>query len=131
MNNLKSNEVTPVTRQRGMTAISMAAVVVVVAFMGLIALKLFPIYLENFKVAAHVEEMAKDRDILLESDEQIVDSLMKRLQIDDVTNVTREHVFVERESKTSGILAVEYEVRTTAVGNIDLVVSFVEEAVIR
>lgn len=114
-----------------MTAIAMAGVVVIAAFLGLIGLRLFPIYMEHFKVASHLEDYTKDPDLFTYSDKQILDGLLKRFQIDDVVHVTKDEIFIERSGKKSGVIAIEYEVRKTAIGNVDMVVSFEDEVEVR
>jgi Tfp pilus assembly protein PilE len=117
-------------RQRGLTAISMVVVILVVLFFALIAIRLFPVYVENYKVSSHLKRLAESSEIKTMNDKEILQTLFKRLQLDDVENVKAENVFIERDTKGKGsiVLAVEYEVRKPVMGNVDLVVSFVEEA---
>jgi hypothetical protein len=116
-------------RQRGMTAISLAVIILVVLFFALVAIRLFPIYLENFKVESHLKNLAADRNIKTMSDRQILDTLTKRFDIDDVTNVTQDDIYIERNADKGGgmTLSAEYEVRTPMLGNVDLVVSFTDQ----
>ncbi|NOX91852.1 MAG: DUF4845 domain-containing protein, partial [Gammaproteobacteria bacterium] len=58
---------------------------------------------------------------------EILSTLNKRFSIDDVKNVTNENIFIERRKDGSMVIAIEYEVRTPALGNVDMVVSFVDE----
>ena len=117
-------------RQRGLTAISMVVVIVVVLFFALIAIRLVPVYLDNYKVSSHLHRLAADSNIATMSDKEIVQTLLKRLDLDDVDNVKEEDIFIEHGTKGRGslVLAVEYEVRKPVMGNVDIVVSFVDEA---
>lgn len=114
-------------RQRGMTAISMMVVVAIGTFLVLIALRLFPVYIEHFKVASHLKTLAEESGAARMSDGEIRQTLKKRFDIDDVTNVTRDDIFIERSKDGRTIVAIEYEVRTPALGNVDMVVSFIDE----
>jgi len=117
-------------RQRGLTAISMVVVILVVLFFALIAIRLFPVYVENYKVSSHLKRLAASSEIKTMNDKEIMQTLFKRLDLDDVENVKAENVFIEHGTKGKGsvVLAVEYEVRKPVFGNVDIVVSFVNEA---
>lgn len=118
-------------RQRGLTAISMAVVILVVLFFALIAIRLFPVYLDNYKVSSHLKHLAEDGDVKTLSDKDILKTFFKRMQLDDVESVKPENVFIEHDTHGKGsiVLSVEYEVRRHVLGNVDMVVSFDDEAV--
>ena len=118
-------------RQRGMTAISLAALLILLGFIVLIALKVLPIYLDHFKVKSHLQTLANDAATESMSADEISKTYFKRLDIDDVENVTPENFFVEKSDSGSTLLAVEYEVRRHIFANIDVVVSFEEEAEVK
>lgn len=112
-------------KQHGMTPISLAALLGLLAFAVLVVLTIAPVYLENFNVASHVERMGNDPTTASMTREEIRKSLLKRFGIDDVKNVKREDIFVTDAGKTLKI-EVDYEVRKNFVGNIDLVIYFNE-----
>lgn len=118
-------------RQRGMTAISLVVLLAMIGFFVLIALRLFPIYLEHFKVVSHLEGFASEPNHHKFTDAEIHKSLRKRFDIDDVEHVTAEDIFIERPDRNTLIIAIEYEVRTAAIGNVDMIVSFVDEVEVR
>ena len=128
MNQLNKKLASRPAKQRGATAITMVSIIALVAFCAMILIRLFPVYMENFKVASHLKQVAADSKTKDMSDKEIIDTLLKRFQLDDVKNVTKEHIFFE-DSKSGGLkIAIDYEVRTPAVGNVEMVVTFVEEA---
>lgn len=114
-------------RQQGLTAIALVLILAMIGFFAMIAIRLFPIYLEHFSVVKHLENVSKETGIKGKSDKDILDTLNKRFQIDDVKHVTNENVFIEREKGGAMTIAIEYEVRTPAVANVEMVVSFVDE----
>lgn len=118
------------TRQNGMTAIGMAIILALIAFFALLALRLAPIYLENFSVSSHLKRLAAESGTKSLSDHEIYSTLEKRFQIDDVKNVNREHISIDRQGGAM-VIDIDYEVRTPAVGNVDMVVSFKEEAIVK
>ena len=114
-------------QQKGMTGIAMAMILVLVAFFAMVVLRLFPIYMEHFSVTSHLKTLSKDEGASQKTNSEIISKLTKSFGIDDVKNVTGEHIFIEREKGGVVTVAVEYEVRTPAISNIDMVVSFVDE----
>ncbi|MCK4586704.1 MAG: DUF4845 domain-containing protein [Gammaproteobacteria bacterium] len=114
-------------RQDGMTGIGIAIILGMIAFFVLIAMRLFPVYMEHFSVTTHLENFASDPSAKNKSNGEILKKLMTSFQIDDVDNVKREHIFIERHKGGGMTVAIEYEVRTSGIGNVDLVVAFVDE----
>jgi len=114
-------------RQQGLTAISVVLILAMIGFFAMIAIRLFPIYVEHFSVVSHLESLAEETGITKKTNGEILSTLNKRFSIDDVKNVTDENIFIERNKDGSMLIAIEYEVRTPALGNIDMVVSFVDE----
>lgn len=113
--------------QKGMTGIAMALVLVMIAFFAMLVLRLFPIYMEHFSVASHLKSLSNEAGVSAKTNAEIVSTLRKRFEIDDVKNVSKDDIFIEREKGGRVVVAVEYEVRTTAMGNVDMVVNFVDE----
>lgn len=116
--------------QEGITAIGMAIILALVAFFALITLRLMPIYLEYFSVSSHLDRIASDSETKSMTNEEIYDRFSKTFQIDDVKNVTRDEIFIDREGGGLAI-SIEYEVRTPALANVDMVVIFSKEAVVK
>ena len=114
-------------QQKGMTGIAMALILVLVAFFAMVVLRLFPIYMEHFSVTSHLNTLSKDVGASQKTNAEIISKLTKSFGIDDVKNVTRDHIFIEREKGGVVTVAVEYEVRTAAISNVDMVVNFVDE----
>lgn len=113
--------------QKGITGIGIAAILVMVAFLALIAIRLFPIYVEHFSVTTHLENLGADQATKGKTDKEILSTLQKIFDIDDVKNVKKEHIFIERLSGGGMTIAIEYEVRTLGLGNVDLVAVFSDE----
>lgn len=117
----------PIHRQSGLTAISIVVLLAIGAFFILLGLRLMPIYLENFKVASHLEKLAKDPATKELSEDEIVSKLLKRFDIDDVDHVTEEDITLE-QTETGLAIYIDYEVRAPTIGNVDLIASFSEKA---
>ncbi|KPJ94613.1 MAG: hypothetical protein AMJ53_04890 [Gammaproteobacteria bacterium SG8_11] len=116
-----------IRHQSGLTPVSIIVLLAIGAFFIMLGLRLTPIYLENFKVASHLEKLAKDPDTKNMSEDEILTKLFKRLDLDDVEHVTQEDVTIE-QSDRGLMLYIDYEVRSPTIGNVDIVVSFAEKA---
>ena len=110
-------------RQRGMTPIGWVLVLLLIAFFALIALKLVPIYIESFSVASVIADLKDEPGIGSKNAREIVSLVEKRLDINNVSSVSGDDIFVERLGGTMTISA-EYEVREPMLGNVEIVVSF-------
>lgn len=115
-------------RQSGLTVVSIVVLLAIGAFFVMLALRLTPIYLENFKVASHLEKLAKDPGTKSLSEDEIMRKLLKRFDIDDVEHVSKENVTIEQSEDGGLTIYIDYEVRTPTIGNVDLVASFSEKA---
>ena len=114
-------------KQEGMTGIGIALILIVVALVALVAIRLFPVYVEHFSVTTHLENLAADAATKGKSDKEIWQKLQKTFQIDDVKNVNNEHLFIERHEGGRMTITIEYEVRTPGLANVDLVAVFSDE----
>jgi len=112
--------------QRGITTISLALILGILAFFVLIALTLIPVYLENYNVAQKLKTLKSDPKVANMTDSQIMDTLFKRFSIDNVTSVLEDDVLISKAGNLTEV-SIEYEVRKTLVGNIDVVVSFFDK----
>ncbi|WP_455199991.1 DUF4845 domain-containing protein [Kaarinaea lacus] len=115
-------------KQRGVTMVTMAAGLGLLAFFVMIAITIAPVYIENFSVSSHVSRLENDSRIKEMTKEEIRETLMKRFGIDDVKNVARQDIFVRDVSGGGYSVEVDYEVRKSFIGNVDLVIFFTETA---
>lgn len=107
-------------RQRGLTFISIMVIIAVIAFLAMMVLKLFPIYMEDFSVSSSVNGLSQEAG---KGPQELRTALMRRLSINNVDNVSAEDVVIERDGNGYRV-TVDYEVRVAFIRNIDFVVSF-------
>ena len=117
-------------KQRGMTMVTIAAGLALLAFFVMIAITLVPVYLENFSVSSHVSRLGKDSRSKEMTKEEIRKTLLKRFGIDDVKNVERQDIIIS-DIPGGYNIEVDYEVRKSFLGNIDVVVYFTETAEVK
>ena len=115
------------SKQKGLTGISIMMIVVVIAFAAAIFLKIMPVYFDAFKVGDVVSAMKDERGLGDKSNNEIASMILKRLDFNMVSDVTKEHIFIEK-TKNDVFIDVEYEVRKQMFGNLDVVISFKKSA---
>jgi hypothetical protein len=114
-------------QQTGLTPLATIALLVLVGFIVFLTLKLVPLYLEYFNVVSSVNSLEQDPDISRKSTAAVRDLLARRFEINDVKHVTAKDAKITRSGgKTS--VEIEYEARTSIIGNIDLIASFQKQA---
>jgi len=113
-----------IKKQRGATGITIALGLVLLAFFVLIAVTLWPIYMEYFSVSSHLNRLGSDPNVKSMSKDEILKSLEKRFGIDDVKNVGRKDIIITGEAGSGYEVEVDYEVRKQFLGNVELVVVF-------
>ena len=118
-------------RQRGMTFWMLLFVLGVLGFVFYVSLKLFPIYLESFKIDRAIESVSRDPGVGDQSQTAVADSLVKRFDIDDVRRITERNfkIYVDIDKKGRRVrITVEYRAEAHLVGNIYLVADFKKRA---
>ena len=111
--------------QRGMTIWSATFVVGVFVFLFFLLFKLFPVYMEDFKVRKALEGVAQSADIATMSKADISGALEKRFDIDNVAKVDpRKNLFIEARGRNSRALRISYEAVIPLFYNVSVLVEF-------
>ncbi len=111
-------------RQEGLTMISWVILIAVIGFFALFIIKLFPIYMEHFDIKSSLHSLATDADVRGGGGAaSIREHLDKRLEINDVSDVTDDNITITQDD-TGYQVNVTYEVKTSFIYNISLVVHF-------
>ena len=113
-----------IKKQQGVTVITVAMGLVLLAFFVLIAVTVWPVYMENFNVNSHLNRLAEDSQAKSMTREEIYKTLEKRFSIDDVKSVTRQDITITGQPGEGYEVSVEYEVRKEFMANVDLVLYF-------
>ena len=116
-------------RQRGMSSFGWIAVFGVFAFLLITLFKVFPMYYDNFKLKSALEALQRDETIDVKSKGAIWESLKKRLYINEVRSIKREHVSMSRKDDKTTV-TVTYELQDKYIGNLFIGGRFVETIVI-
>ncbi|MBA2591638.1 MAG: DUF4845 domain-containing protein [Gammaproteobacteria bacterium] len=121
--------------QRGVTLIGFFVVCVLVGFMALVVMKLFPLYNESFKVRAALEAIASQPDIAQKTAHEIRTLVMRNFEVSDVDRFTdatiKNALSVKRDpSGRQRLVRMAYEARAPLFGNLDVVLKIDESITI-
>ncbi len=112
-------------QQRGASLITILIVVMVVGFAITVGIRLIPIYINAYTVKSVVQEVAAEPGGTARTAGDIWASIEKRLDINDVENIKREH-FVYASDRGVTTIGIKYEARTPVFGYLDVVAMFDE-----
>ena len=110
-------------KQTGATLMGMLFVGILVVFVALIGLKLFPAYQEYFAVKSIVRSMKQEVSGMSKS--EIIASFDRRADAGYVTVITGKDLEVSKGADGDTVVTARYQVITPIVGNISALMDFV------
>ena len=117
-------------KQQGMTLISLILLLAVIGFLALIALRMFPIYSNYYKISGVLESLADERELYNLNREQILRIIDRKLQINMVSGFKHEYFKITLKDNGNKEMTIEYEDRRDMMANVDVVVSFKDTIVV-
>ena len=111
-------------RQRGMTFWGLLFVLGVLAFFLFLLFKLFPPYMENFKVKGALDGLARQSDIGSMSRADVASALSKRFDIDNVTAVNLAKDLTIEARGRAKVIRIHYENVIPIVANVSILLEF-------
>jgi hypothetical protein len=115
--------------QSGLTVWSFAFNLFLIGFAVFVALKLFPVYMEDFSIGTAVESLESDPEEFRGA-LSVRQALLKRFDINNITRVDKEQISIIRDNQEY-LVDVNYEVEIPFIGNISLILRFEHNAVVR
>ena len=115
--------------QKGISLISLILILAVSVLILMSTVKMLPYYIENIKVTSSLESIAAEINSNKIKPADIKASLLKRLASNDVKHISQDQIKISGGEDHS-TLSVEYEVRTSFIGNIDNVIKFSNSEII-
>ncbi|HET6724459.1 MAG TPA: DUF4845 domain-containing protein [Gammaproteobacteria bacterium] len=110
------------TSQRGMSLISGLLIAIIVGFIGLIAVRLFPVYYDYFVVSSvfnHIESDARGK-----SPAAIRETIERRFEVNEVNVVSIKDVKITPARGGGSDVSLHYEERVPFLANLGLVATF-------
>lgn len=116
-------------RQQGLSSIGWLALAGIFALIIITIIRVVPIYMENMTIKSVLTSVQEDAKIDPKSRRAIWDAISKRLYINEVRLIKREHVKMTRkDGKTT--VTISYETRRPYIGNLFIGGTFSESVVI-
>lgn len=84
-------------RQRGMTVIGMLLLIIVIAFVALIAMKVVPMYIQYFSIKSTIESIRKEPQLAQMGTQDIQNAIQKRFDIGYVDNIQARDLKIRNE----------------------------------
>ncbi|NCF29755.1 MAG: DUF4845 domain-containing protein [Gammaproteobacteria bacterium] len=114
-------------RQRGLSFLSLIALVGMLGFAAVIGLKLIPVYMDSWKIDGVMTAVISEPGVNEQSRQEVIESMLKRLDIDAVEGVNysnyKERLTVTKR-KNNVTIDVNYEITTPLIGNLSLLAVF-------
>ena len=110
--------------QQGMTTVGLIIVIAIFGSVVLTGFKILPMYMEYHQIQSILDAVAVDTEIDPKSKTDLWEGIRKRLKINQVGSLKREHVTFNREEGTTTI-TVDYEVRKPYIAQLFLGAHFV------
>ena len=113
--------------QRGMTVIGMLLLLIVIAFVALIAMKVVPMYIQYFSIKSTIESVRKEPQLAQMTPQDIQNAIQKRFDIGYVENITARDLKI-RNDRNGRVLDLVYQDERTLFYGLSIVLK-VNEAV--
>lgn len=110
-------------RQRGMTFISLLFVLALVGAVGYAGVRLFPVYLNYFKVRSTLNAVAREYKGGGADEGSVRAALARHWNIEDITAIDYRDVEIKKEDGDLYLVAV-YDDKVPYLGNVSLTASF-------
>ena len=124
LSNVKRLPQKSLQQQRGLTLISWIFVAAILAFCGMFAFAVVPMYAENMYVVKALKSLAEPGAQVNEmSDAEIKKKLQNFYMVNNVRSDGPQNILIDRKSKNL-LIKIDYEIRTNLFYNIDIVTSF-------
>ena len=116
--------------QQGMTLISWIIILAFLGFQAVMLMNIIPVYINDNSVKTVMASLESDDELRTASTKNIKINLLKKLKINNVYAIKADNISIKKV-KAGVMVRVEYEPRGALVGNLDYIVTFKHEAIIR
>lgn len=103
-------------QQSGMTVIGMLLLIIVIAFVALIAMKVVPMYVQYFSIKSTIESIRKEPQVAQMTPQDIQNAIQKRFDIGYVDNITARDLKIRNDPKGRVLDLVYQDERTLFYG---------------
>ena len=116
-------------KTQGLTFIGMLFTMAAVIILGILALRVAPVYLQHYSVVRALDALATlpNKDLTADvaaNDFVIKRSLMKQFEIDNVEDIKQANISLAPGNNDKLIITIQYQVTRPFIGNISLLFKF-------
>ncbi len=116
------------SRMRGMGALGWVAALIIGAVLATALVQVLPVYMEYNTARTAITNVIDDRQSRMQSEREIREAIARRFRVNNVDTISANDLEI-RKGGGEVTVVVQYEVRRSLIGNIDLVISFDQEFV--
>ena len=109
--------------QRGVTLLGFVVILIVAGFFAYIAMRLIPVYIEDYSVLKCMQEVAEEPGVAQKTPEQIRESLSRKFYISYVQTAKPKDAKIAREGNNY-TLQMKYENRGPLFYNLEYIATF-------
>ena len=118
-------------KQQGMTFIGMLFMLASIVVLGVLAMRIVPIYIENYEVKHSIRSLAalppeKFSISTASNVELLKNKLMNQLYISGIDTISRKDVSITPKSATQYEVSIDYTAKRQLVENISILIDFKE-----
>lgn len=118
---------TSLKKQQGASVVGVLIIVLMAGALGFFALKVVPVYLENWTLKKMMEDLETEPDLVGASPGQIRKIVLKRIRVNGVYTLKPKNLTIVRR-KDKQQVALKYTVAKPLAGNMQIVMNFSEIA---
>lgn len=118
--------------QKGASFFGWLAVIALIVFGMVIAMKLVPIYMDHYSLRNMITTVSEDPTIKINSLRELNSYIEKGMQLNSIRDINpKEAIKVTQSGQNAYTLVLKYEVRAPLLNTVDLLVHFDETFIVR
>ncbi len=110
-------------KQKGMTLTGLIFVSIVLIFVALLAMKVFPVVVDYYTIVGNVKAVTNDTSLREAGVAQIRGAYLKRMQVSGATDVLPEDLDISKEGSDI-VISFSYSKKVRLFGNVSLLLDF-------
>lgn len=110
-------------KQKGMTLTGLIFVSIVLVFVALLAMKVFPVVVDYYTIVGNVKAVTNDTSLREAGVAQIRGAYLKRMQVSGATDVLPEDLDISKEGSDI-VISFSYSKKVRLFGNVSLLLDF-------
>jgi Domain of unknown function (DUF4845) len=111
-------------RQKGMSALGMLVICILIGLFALIVIKLVPYYVDDHMIMKLLQEVAASKEAKAGDKAKIVEKMDKGFTVNAIYYLSGKDVKVKEDKKGFLVIELNYEVRSPFFHNVELVLTF-------